>query len=97
MLRASLKELVFNWQPLFTFTYRYLKDTSPEDIFSKTAFSHLSRQQMKRITFGVYREDRLIQNIFARVDDLPHAPDSPPMGHAIRSLFVTRIILLRNE
>ena len=24
LLRASLKELVFNWQPLFTFVYRFL-------------------------------------------------------------------------
>jgi class 3 adenylate cyclase len=59
---------------------------------TKSAFSHLTPQQMKRITFGVYRDDRLIPNIFAQVSELPHAPDTPPLGRGIRSLSVTRII-----
>jgi class 3 adenylate cyclase len=59
---------------------------------TKSAFSHLTPQQMKRITFGIYRDDRLIPNIFAQVSELPHAPDTPPLGRGIRSLSVTRII-----
>jgi class 3 adenylate cyclase len=59
---------------------------------TKSAFSHLTAQQMRRISFGVYRDDRLIPNIFAKVSELPHAPDTPPLGRGIRSLSVTRII-----
>lgn len=59
---------------------------------TKSAFSHLTPQQIKPITFGIYRDDRLIPNIFAQVSDLPHAPDTPPLGRGIRSLSVTRII-----
>ena len=62
---------------------------------TKSAFSHLTQQQMKRITFGIYRDDRLIRNIFAQVSDLPHAPGTPPLGRGIRSLSVTRIIALQ--
>ncbi|MCB2146877.1 MAG: hypothetical protein KQI81_10410 [Deltaproteobacteria bacterium] len=62
---------------------------------TKSAFSHLTPQQMKRITFGIYRDDRLIRNIFAQVSELPHAPDTPPLGRGIRSLSVTRIIALQ--
>ncbi|MFO7716128.1 hypothetical protein [Desulfosarcina sp.] len=64
---------------------------------TKSAFSHLTAQQMKRITFGIYREDRLIPNIFAQVSDLPHAPDTPPLGRGIRSLSVTRIIAMQSD
>ncbi len=64
---------------------------------TKSAFGHLSQQQMKRITFGIYRDDKLIRNIFAQVSDLPHAPDTPPLGRGIRSLSVTRIIDLQPE
>lgn len=62
---------------------------------TKSAFGHLSPRQMNRITFGIYRDDRLIRNIFAPVSDLPHAPDTPPLGRGIRSLSVTRIIDLQ--
>jgi class 3 adenylate cyclase len=62
---------------------------------TKSAFGHLTQQQIKRITFGIYRDDRLIPNIFAQVSDLPHAPDTPPLGRGIRSLSVTRIIDLQ--
>ncbi len=64
---------------------------------TKSAFSHLTPQQMKRITFGIYRDDRLIRNIFAQVADLPHAPDTPQLGRGIRSLSVTRIIALQPD
>ena len=64
---------------------------------TKSAFSHLTQQQMKRITFGIYRDDRLIRNIFAQVSDIPHAPGTPPLGREIRSLSVTRIIALQAE
>ena len=64
---------------------------------TKSAFSHLSPQQMNRITFGIYRDDRLVHNIFAQVSDLPHAPDTPPLGRGIRSLSVTRIIDLQPD
>ena len=37
MLRASLKELVFNWQPLFSFIYRFLQETTPPDTFNRLA------------------------------------------------------------
>jgi class 3 adenylate cyclase len=37
MLRASLKELVFNWQPLFTFIYRFLEGTTSPDTFRRLA------------------------------------------------------------
>jgi class 3 adenylate cyclase len=59
---------------------------------TKSAFGHLSPRQMERIIFGIYRDDKLIRNIFAQVADLPHAPDTPPLARAIRSLSVTRII-----
>jgi class 3 adenylate cyclase len=59
---------------------------------TKSAFSHLTPQQIQQIRFGIYRDDRLIPNIFAQVSDLPHAPDTPPLGRGIRSLSVTRII-----
>ena len=62
---------------------------------TKSAFSHLTPQQIKPIRFGIYRDDRLIPNIFAQVSDLPHAPDTPPLGRGIRSLSVTRIIDIR--
>ncbi|MBC2711537.1 MAG: hypothetical protein HGJ94_11270 [Desulfosarcina sp.] len=52
---------------------------------------------MKRITFGIYRDDKLIHNIFAQVSDLPHAPDTPPLGWGIQSLSVTRIIALQPD
>lgn len=61
---------------------------------TKSAFGHLTAQQMKQITFGIYRDDRLVPSIFARVSDLPHAPDTPTLGREIRSLSVTRIIAL---
>jgi class 3 adenylate cyclase len=64
---------------------------------TKSAFSHLTPQQIKRITFGVYRDDRLIPNIFAQVSELPHAPDTPSLGRGIRSLSVTRIITLQAD
>lgn len=64
---------------------------------TKSAFSHLTPKQMKRITFGIYRDDRLISNIFAPVSDLPHAPDTPPPGRGIRSLSVTRVIALQPD
>jgi class 3 adenylate cyclase len=59
---------------------------------TKSAFGHLSPRQRDRIVFGIYRDDKLIRNIFAQVEDLPHAPDTPPLARAIRSLSVTRII-----
>ena len=64
---------------------------------TKSAFSHLTPQQMKRITFGIYRDDRLIRNIFAQVSELPHAPDTPSLGRGIRSLSVTRIIAVQSQ
>ena len=64
---------------------------------TKSAFSHLTPQQMKQITFGIYHDDRLIRNIFAQVSELPHAPDTPSLGRGIRSLSVTRIIALQAD
>ncbi|MBC2711536.1 MAG: hypothetical protein HGJ94_11265 [Desulfosarcina sp.] len=37
MLRASLKELIFNWQPLFSFSYRFLQETTSPDTFNSLA------------------------------------------------------------
>jgi len=37
MLRASLKELVFNWQPLFSFIYRFLQETTSPETFNRLA------------------------------------------------------------
>jgi class 3 adenylate cyclase len=62
---------------------------------TKSAFSHLTPQQIERITFGIYRDDRLIRNIFAPLSELPHAPDTPSLGRGIRSLSVTRIIAVQ--
>lgn len=62
---------------------------------TKSAFGHLSPRQRDRILFGIYRDDKLIRNIFAQVADLPHAPDTPPLARAIRALSVTRIIDLK--
>ena len=64
---------------------------------TKSAFSHLSPELIKRITFGIYRDERLIPNIFAPISELPHAPGTPPPGRGIRALSVTRIIALRSE
>ena len=66
-------------------------------LITKSAFGHLTSAQMDRITFGIYRDDRLIPNIFAKVSELPHAPDTPPLEREIRALFVTRIIDLAAE
>jgi class 3 adenylate cyclase len=59
---------------------------------TKSAFGHLSPHQMESITFGIYKDDKLIPNIFAQVSDLPHAPGTPPLARGIQSLSVTRII-----
>ncbi len=64
---------------------------------TKSAFGHLTPRQIQGITFGIYRDDRLIPNIFAQVSDLPHAPGTPPLGRGIRSLSVTRIIDLQAD
>ena len=37
LLRASLKELVFNWQPLFSFIFRFLEDITPPETFKHAA------------------------------------------------------------
>jgi class 3 adenylate cyclase len=62
---------------------------------TKSAFGHLSPRQRERITFGIYRDDKLIPNIFAQVSDLPHAPGTPPLARGIQALSVTRIIDLK--
>lgn len=64
---------------------------------TKSAFGHLSSQQVHRIIFGIYRGEKLIRNIFAPLAELWQAPDAPPLGRGIRSLSVTRIIGLRPE
>lgn len=64
---------------------------------TKSAFGHLTPQQIKRITFGVFRDDKLIRNIFAPISELPQIPGTPLPGRGIRSLSVTRIIELRPE
>ncbi|BBO91331.1 adenylate/guanylate cyclase domain-containing protein [Desulfosarcina ovata] len=66
-------------------------------LITKSAFGHLSARQMKRITFGVQREERLIPRVFTQLSDLPHGPDSPTMGQEIRSLFVTQIVDLKPD
>jgi class 3 adenylate cyclase len=66
-------------------------------LITKSAFGHLSRRQMKGITFGIYRDDRLIPKIFAQVSELPHGADTPSIAPEIRSLFVTRIIDLQTK
>jgi class 3 adenylate cyclase len=64
---------------------------------TKSAFSHLTPQQMKKITFGIHRDDKLLRNIFTQVSDLPHAPGTACLVKGIRSLSVTRIIDLEPE
>jgi class 3 adenylate cyclase len=64
---------------------------------TKSAFGHLSPRQMAHITFGIYRNDKLIPNIFAQVSDLPHAPGTPPLARGIQALSVTRIIGLKPD
>jgi class 3 adenylate cyclase/DNA-binding transcriptional MerR regulator len=64
---------------------------------TKSAFSHLSSQQVQRIIFGIYRGKKLIRNIFAPLAELWQAPDAPPLGSGIRSLSVTRIIGLQPQ
>jgi class 3 adenylate cyclase len=66
-------------------------------LITKSAFSHLEPRQMEDITFGIYRDDRLIQRIFTRAVELPQGPETPPLGREIASLFVTRIIDVRSE
>ena len=66
-------------------------------LITKSAFGHISLRQMERITFGIYREDRLIPKIFSQVAELPQGPDTPPLGREIRSLFVTRIVDLQAD
>jgi class 3 adenylate cyclase/DNA-binding transcriptional MerR regulator len=63
---------------------------------TKSAFSHLSPRQVENITFGIYRDDKLIPSIFTPLADLPHGLDTPPPGRAIQSLSVTRIIDLKS-
>jgi class 3 adenylate cyclase len=66
-------------------------------LITKSAFAHLTLKQMARIVFGIYRDDRLVPNIFAKVSELPHAPGTPPLGQEIRALAVTRIIGLKRD
>jgi hypothetical protein len=37
LLHASLKELFYNWQPLFSFIYKFLKQSTPERTFNRVA------------------------------------------------------------
>lgn len=61
-------------------------------LITKSAFGHLSKQQMQGISFGIYRNKQLIPKIFAQLSELPQSSDTPPMGQEIRSLFVTSIV-----
>jgi class 3 adenylate cyclase len=61
-------------------------------LITKSAFGHLSQEQVEAITFGIYRDRRLIPKIFAQLSELPQNSDVPPMGQEIRSLFVTGIV-----
>jgi class 3 adenylate cyclase len=64
---------------------------------TKSAFSHLTSQQMKQITFGINRDDNLLRNIFTQVSDLPHTPGTPCLVKGIRSLSVTSVIALQRD
>jgi len=66
-------------------------------LITKSSFGHLSQQQMQGITFGIYRDRRLIPKIFAQLSELPQNSDAPPMVQEIRSLFVTGIVDLMTE
>lgn len=66
-------------------------------LITKSAFGHLSPRQMEGITFGIYRDQRLIPEIFAQVSEFSHGPDTPPMAREIRSLFVTCIVDLHHQ
>ncbi|GAB6906411.1 hypothetical protein DESC_600054 [Desulfosarcina cetonica] len=66
-------------------------------LITKLAFGHLSAAQMDRVTFGTFRNDRLIPRTFAQVADFAAGPDSPSVGQEIRSLFITRIIALKTD
>lgn len=61
-------------------------------LITKSAFGHLSQEQVQTITFGIYRDRRLIPKIFSQLSELPQNSDVPPMGQEIRSLFVTGIV-----
>jgi class 3 adenylate cyclase len=66
-------------------------------LITKSAFGHLSQQQMQGITFGIYRNKQLIPKIFAQLSELPQNSDTPPMAQDIRSLFVTGIVDLNTN
>ena len=61
---------------------------------TKPALSHIAPEKRKRITFGLYRKNRLIPNIFAQVSDLRHINGGASQGKQDRPMAVTRIISL---
>ena len=65
-------------------------------LITKTAFSHLSRRQRSGITFGIYRDNHLISNIFNQVSEFPQPLETPPMPKDIGALFTTCIVDLRH-
>ena len=64
-------------------------------LITKSAFGHLSQRQMQGIDFGIYRDRRLIPQIFAQLSEMPQKADTPPMTQEIRSLFATCIVGLK--
>ena len=63
---------------------------------TKSAFSHIASHLTKRITFGIYHNQKLIPRIFAKVSDLRHSNSTSFPEKGMRSMAVTRIISLRN-
>ena len=64
-------------------------------LITKSAFGHLSQQQMKSIAFGIYRDKLLIPKIFAQLSELSQDAEAASLSKEIRSMFVTHIADLK--
>ena len=63
LLRASLKNLIFDWQPLFSFVYRFLEDNAPSEAFKRVApmvSFHLEELDSPAISLGRLHKNRPI-------------------------------------
>ncbi len=64
---------------------------------TKSAFGHLTPDQIRRVTFGIYRENRLIPNIFAKLSELTDDFEPSPTQGGIHTLSITQIIAVEPE
>lgn len=64
---------------------------------AKSAFSHLTQQQVDQIKFGVFQDDKLIPNIFTSVTNCSKTNVASQTNRSIRPLSATCIIDLESS